>query len=334
MNIQAHIYTRPALMENLNRFTQIIKASHDSTSKNHAWMESFVKGMTHLINLTHLFTVGKISENDVRNGTSRMYYLEDFLSKCCEKLFEFTAIVDKHYDGVVYDDVKQYDSESLPVCTPKMIEYVGQNLIRRIMYIAAEPEINAFIEEHPEMLPYPMLNETSGLFYLRVLLSSIYITIARTTKHNTNVRRMLLRSFVQMCITIVPFWEVVDMMKYPFTKVAIRNGSAESDVILSEVVQKEETEEKELEKKEDEKVEEKEEEIDPNAKPIEVNVKMSDVAIQLENAVPVPPDSLRRRHTLPENLTKFNLRKLITQRLKEAKEAAKHKPIEEKVIQE
>lgn len=321
MNIQEHIFTRPALMENLNRFTQIIKAIHDSNSKNHVWMESFVKGMTHLINLTHLFTVGRINEEDVRKGTSRTYYLEEFLSKCCDKLFEFTAIVDKHYDGVVHDDVKEYDSENLPVCTPKMIEYVGQNLIRRIMYIAAEPEINAFVEEHPEMLPYPMLNETSGIFYLRVLLSSIYTTIVRTTKHNTNVRRMLLRSFVQMCITIVPFWEVVDMMKYPFTKVAVRNQPSEHDVILEETVNRTEVKE-EIQEEQHEECKD-EEPIDPNAKPIEVNVSMNDVAIQLENAVPIPPEYSRKRHTLPENLMKYNLRKLITQRLKEAKDAAR-----------
>lgn len=319
MTIQEHIFTRPALMENLNRFAEIINVQKETRMNQIKWDDSFIKGMKHIINLTHLFVNGKITEEDVLKGTSRRYYSEEFLSECCAKLFEFTAILDMHYDGCLHEDVKDFVFDEVPVCTPKMIEYVGQNLIRRIMYIAVKNEIDAFVHEHPEMLPYPMLNETPGLFYLRVLLSSVYMSIARTTKHNPVVRRALLTNFVQITIMIVPLWVVVDLMNYPFTKAPIRTTPSETkeDEVLLNDVGVVENQVQETSVQEEPVKDEPVQEVSVQTESVEE----ISIAEQLASATPAVNEFVRRRHVLPECLMKFNLRKLITQRLKEAKDS-------------
>jgi hypothetical protein len=308
-----HIYTRNALIENVRRFEQIVSCNTKAGTTNHKWMQTFYRGMEHIINVIHLADNGKLTDEDVIRSLSRRYHPEEFIDECAAKIMEFTAMVDKHYDSVVRDDVKMYDSEQLPVCTSKMIDYVGQNLIRRIMYIAAKPEIDEFVIQHPDMSPYPTISEnTPAMFMLRSLLSSVYVAIVRLHRERPVARQAMLKAFVQQVITVVPFWSVVDLLPYPFTRNKQPVQEQDQDVILSNDVacKDAESEQTESESK-NETVVDQSTQV-PDDAPV-------DVVPLLETS---PKATVR--HQLPEHLMKYNLRKLIGERLRAQKQQFMH----------
>lgn len=314
-----HIYTRNALIENVRRFEQIVSCNTKAGTTNHKWMQTFYRGMEHIINVIHLADNGKLTDDDVIRSLSRRYYPEEFIDECAAKIMEFTAMVDKHYDSVVRDDVKMYDSEQLPVCTSKMIDYVGQNLIRRIMYIAAKPEIDEFVIQHPDMSPYPTISEnTPAMFMLRSLLSSVYVAIVRLHRERPVARQAMLKAFVQQVITVVPFWSVVDLLPYPFTR--NKQPVQEQDVILSnDVACKDEQSEQQAVQNGEQTVNE------PETKPVvEQSTQVPDDAPV--DVVPLLETSPKAtvRHQLPEHLMKYNLRKLIGERLRAQKQQFTH----------
>ena len=312
-------FTRAALTENIRRFEQIVSAKVAPETQNFKWVNTFYSGMKHIVNIIHHIQHGTMDEEQVRRSCSRQYYTDEFITKCGAKLMEFTAIVDKHYDNVVHEDVKEYDTETLPVCTPKMIEYVGQNLIRRIMFIAAEPEITEFVQAHPDMLPYPTINENKEeMFFLRALLSSIYIAIVRIAANKPVIRQMLLKIYIQQVITIVPFWNVVDMMNYPFTHAKVKD---EGNVILEPITE--------------EKPDVDGTAVDPTtteaveATPVSAievahvavvsGTKLVEMPVDVNVMLQAAPANLKTRYDLPPCLTKYKLRKLISDRLHQEK---------------
>ena len=329
-------FTRAALTENIRRFEQIVSAKVAPETQNFKWVNTFYSGMKHIVNIIHHVQHGTMDEEQVRRSCSRQYYTDEFITKCGAKLMEFTAIVDKHYDNVVHEDVKEYDSESLPVCTPKMIEYVGQNLIRRIMFIAAEPEITEFVQAHPDMLPYPTINENKEeMFFLRALLSSIYIAIVRIAANKPTIRQMLLKIYIQQVITIVPFWNVVDMMNYPFTHAKVKD---EGNVILEPITEEKpdvaDTESTTAVSGNDAvgtveptAVETSTEAVE--ASPVSVievahvsvvsGTELVEMPVDVNVMLQTAPANLKTRYDLPPCLTKYKLRKLISDRLYQEK---------------
>ena len=309
MNMNEHIFTRDALMENVRRFQEIISAKCAAGTQNDTWINTFYRGMTHIISVIHLAHTGKMNEEQAINATNRRFYTEEFIQKCAAKLFEFTAMVDKHYDGEVHDDVKEFDSENLPVCTPKMIEYVGQNLVRRILYIAAEEEINKFVEEHPDMLPYPTINENKPeMFFLRALLSSVYCAIVRLFKDKPVIRKRLLMVFVQQTITIVSFWQVVEVMRYPFTRA---KNTVEEQLIGDMKV--------DVEKNDAENGTENNEMVQEPVAPLPDSENIVEESVNVDKLLGVK----QTRHQLPDCLNNYELKRLVSRRLKEERQKYK-----------
>ena len=304
MDADMHIFTRSALLENIRRFSEIISLKCVKGSQNDKWINTFYKGMTHIVNVVSMHKLERITDEQVLESVSRQYYNTDFINRCSEKLFEFTAMVDKHFDGVVGEDVKRFDTPDLAVCSPKLIEYVGQNLIRRIMYVVVSAEIIEMLKSNPELLPYPTIKEdTEEMFYLRTLLSSVYTTIVRTMKDKPVLRTAVLKSYVQVVISIVPFWQVIQLMKYPFTK--RRTAVKQDDAIV-------ETEQEAVEQKVGEEcaltVTEKDSDM------VDVNALLDDeVSKKTVNAA-------RYRPYIPSFMMAKELKWLISKRLAEEKQ--------------
>ena len=303
-----HIYTRGALLENIRRFSEIISLKCVKGSQNDKWINIFYKGMTHIVNVVCMYKSGRITDEQFMESMSRQYYTTDFIDRCSEKLFEFTAMVDKHFDGTVGEDVKRFDTPDLAVCSPKLIEYVGQNLIRRIMFVAVSNEIIEMLKTNPELLPYPTIKEdTEEMFYLRTLLSSVYTTIVRTLKDKPVLRTTVLRSYVQVVISIVPFWQVIQLMKYPFTK---RKTAVKQDDVIVET---------EHEGSEQDGVEHAVEEVQLTVP--EKDSDMVDVNALLDDEVSKKTfNAARNRPHIPSFMMARELKWLISKRLTEEKQ--------------